>query len=274
MKNTLPFSPECVETELCKLCTSFISHPHGLYGMVWYMTFRVKQDLDELSSTRAVRRGVRTDLSCNGVGSERGEGRGGGSPQLDGSEEGRSRDVASRKMARPTHNPAAVLTPPASGVYGSSTVPENRPRTCGQAGRGGVCSVARQRRLLSRTLHMSGFSKCAPWPDREDYSAGLSTCLASLSVLRGPTEKTTQQDSPQVWLAVAECALWPDRKDHSAGLSTCLASLSVLCGPTESTAQQDSPHVWLSLSVLRGTTEKTTQQDSPHVWLVMAECAL
>ena len=33
---------ECVETKLCKPCTSFISHLHGSCGMMWYRTLRVK----------------------------------------------------------------------------------------------------------------------------------------------------------------------------------------------------------------------------------------
>ena len=34
MKSTLPFSLECVETKLCKPCTSFTPHPHSLCGVV------------------------------------------------------------------------------------------------------------------------------------------------------------------------------------------------------------------------------------------------
>ena len=38
MKGTLSLSSECVETKLCKPCTSFTSHLHSWCGMVWYRT--------------------------------------------------------------------------------------------------------------------------------------------------------------------------------------------------------------------------------------------
>ena len=41
-KSTLSLSSECVETKLCKPCTSFTSHLHSSCGMVWYRTLRVK----------------------------------------------------------------------------------------------------------------------------------------------------------------------------------------------------------------------------------------
>ena len=40
-KSTLSLSSECVETKLCRPCTSFTSHPHSWCGMVWYRTLRV-----------------------------------------------------------------------------------------------------------------------------------------------------------------------------------------------------------------------------------------
>ena len=42
-EGTLSLSSECVETKLCKPCTSFISHLHGSCGKVWYRTLRMKQ---------------------------------------------------------------------------------------------------------------------------------------------------------------------------------------------------------------------------------------
>ena len=35
METKLSLSSECVEMKLCKLCTSFTSHPHSSCGMVW-----------------------------------------------------------------------------------------------------------------------------------------------------------------------------------------------------------------------------------------------
>ena len=42
LKSKLSLSSECVETKLCKLCTSFTSHLHSSCGMLWYRTSRVK----------------------------------------------------------------------------------------------------------------------------------------------------------------------------------------------------------------------------------------
>ena len=36
VKSTLSFSSDCVETKLCKPCTSFASQLHSSCGMVWY----------------------------------------------------------------------------------------------------------------------------------------------------------------------------------------------------------------------------------------------
>ena len=47
LKSRLSLSSECVETKLCKLCTSFTLHLHSLCGMMWYRTLRVN-----ISSTR------------------------------------------------------------------------------------------------------------------------------------------------------------------------------------------------------------------------------
>ena len=41
MKTKLSLSSECVETKLCKPCTSFTSHPHSSCGIVWHRTLRV-----------------------------------------------------------------------------------------------------------------------------------------------------------------------------------------------------------------------------------------
>ena len=41
MKSTLSFSSQCVETKLCKSCTSFTTRLHSLCGTVWYRTLRV-----------------------------------------------------------------------------------------------------------------------------------------------------------------------------------------------------------------------------------------
>ena len=41
MKSKLSLSSECVETKLCKPCTSFTWHLHSWCGMVWYKTLRV-----------------------------------------------------------------------------------------------------------------------------------------------------------------------------------------------------------------------------------------
>ena len=41
MKSALPLSSDCVETKLCKPCTSFTSHLHNSCGLVWYRTLRV-----------------------------------------------------------------------------------------------------------------------------------------------------------------------------------------------------------------------------------------
>ena len=43
MKSKLSRSSECDETKVCKPYTSFTSHVRSLCGMVWYRTFRVKQ---------------------------------------------------------------------------------------------------------------------------------------------------------------------------------------------------------------------------------------
>ena len=43
MKSKLSLSSECVETKLCKPCTSFTWHLHSWCGMVWYRTSRVKR---------------------------------------------------------------------------------------------------------------------------------------------------------------------------------------------------------------------------------------
>ena len=43
MKSKLSLSPECVETKLCKPCTSFTWHLCSSCGMVWYTTLRVKK---------------------------------------------------------------------------------------------------------------------------------------------------------------------------------------------------------------------------------------
>ena len=43
MKTKLSLSSECMETKLCKPCTTFTSHPHSSCGMVWYRTLRVKR---------------------------------------------------------------------------------------------------------------------------------------------------------------------------------------------------------------------------------------
>ena len=42
MKSNQSLSSECVETELCKPCTSFTSHLHSSCGMVWYRMLTVK----------------------------------------------------------------------------------------------------------------------------------------------------------------------------------------------------------------------------------------
>ena len=44
MKRKLTFFSECVETKLCKPCTSFTWHPHSSCGIVWYRTLRVRFD--------------------------------------------------------------------------------------------------------------------------------------------------------------------------------------------------------------------------------------
>ena len=41
IKSKLSLSSECVETKLCKQCTSFTSHLHSSCGMAWYRTLRV-----------------------------------------------------------------------------------------------------------------------------------------------------------------------------------------------------------------------------------------
>ena len=41
MKSKLSLSSECVETKLCKPCTSFTSHLHSWCGVVWHRTLRV-----------------------------------------------------------------------------------------------------------------------------------------------------------------------------------------------------------------------------------------
>ena len=45
IRRKLSFSSECMETKLCKLCTSFTSHQHSSCGMVWYRTLTVKKYL-------------------------------------------------------------------------------------------------------------------------------------------------------------------------------------------------------------------------------------
>ena len=42
IKSKLSLSSQCVETKLCRSCTSFTSHRHSSCGMVWYRTLRVK----------------------------------------------------------------------------------------------------------------------------------------------------------------------------------------------------------------------------------------
>ena len=42
MKTKLSLLSECVDTKLCKLCTSFTRHLHSSCGMVWYRTLRGK----------------------------------------------------------------------------------------------------------------------------------------------------------------------------------------------------------------------------------------
>ena len=45
MEIKLSLSSECVETKLCRPCTSFTSHLNSSCGMVWYRTLRVKRCL-------------------------------------------------------------------------------------------------------------------------------------------------------------------------------------------------------------------------------------
>ena len=40
VKSKLSLSSECVETKLCKLCTSFTLHLHSSCEIVWYSTLR------------------------------------------------------------------------------------------------------------------------------------------------------------------------------------------------------------------------------------------
>ena len=56
MKGTLSLSSECVETKLCKPCTSFTSHLHSLCGMLWYRTLRVASETVALRSVVASKR--------------------------------------------------------------------------------------------------------------------------------------------------------------------------------------------------------------------------
>ena len=46
LKSKLSLSSECVQTKLCKLCTSFTSHLHSSCGMLGYRTSRLKAKIE------------------------------------------------------------------------------------------------------------------------------------------------------------------------------------------------------------------------------------
>ena len=63
-KSKLLLFSECVETKLCKPCTSFTSHLHSSCGMMWYSTLRVKLvDVYPLSASSSSSYARRRSLS-------------------------------------------------------------------------------------------------------------------------------------------------------------------------------------------------------------------